>query len=1787
MLSLYKIRYQFLKRHPCGLCLGYLFIPIILIVVFLPIAIIVNAFDTNRRYRYSFLSNSEKNQYQYSLYHEDKKFFNNFALENLQNSAILVNNIENGEKLSKFIKNEINIQMDYFLNEKELNQKNYDSIIIYTEKDGKNEFNLKIKEKFDTNFIIFNKIINNLKNIFPYYKTKKNLQNFEKQINFQSLIIKFLLNQEKKDKFPKITVNTDYKNFDLSRIDYDDRDTNDIIMGAVFSFEMSLFSYYFTEKMIEEKEKKLNDFLERQGISKKKYILSWFVTYTILSILPFVGFLCLSGALLRILVLFGFLNLVLYFSSIYSVIFFFYTTISSIKKGSIIIKIFNFVSTVAGCVLSLPGSFYEFKYIFVFSPFVNIYYATSPLYRFSSRRSIDLGDLVGTPVRGMRYIETVGFFIGQIIFYSLSSLFIQSYKNSGLSFCLFLKSFFCKVSRNIKNLNEQPLIGNENENTNILNYEIHHQQLSLIDQQKKNQNNCLSIVGATKKFENLIAVNNFNCDLFTNEIFCLLGHNGAGKTTLVNMISGLMDPEEGDIFLDGASLVTNKDLIYRNIGLCQQQDILFDYLTVQEHLQYIYDIKGIPRNFNEIQELIVKLDLSAVQTNTCDTLSGGQKRKLSIALALLSGGKITILDEPTSGMDIIAKKKLWEFLKGYQKDKILLITTHSLEEAEYLGNRIGIMSDGRLICSGTSSYLKSKYPCGININLVINSKLFNENNKNIIFEKIKEYDPKAEIKVASKGLFSINIQENNEHISEIFDCIEECKAQYGIEDYIVGSASLEDVFLKINNKSNIKNMTYTNQNIDNNFVIPQNRPQPAGFCSQLKSQLFRDLLPIFRNKSLFFLEFIGGLICSYLITFFVSGVFFRDNLYKNSFNNNMNRINSISLYGYEEGYLKNSDFYKKISNNLNFKRILESSKDNNNFKNEDYNLLSNNDKAYISIKKNNEGDIEVYNKEIENLLDGYLYSNSILITSAILKNEFGINATIFIENENKSFLSKSFDSDLTILLVFGVSIVFGYIIYLGGVVYEKIKDRKTKTKYLLYLSGCNMWSYWCAFFLIDFTKLLIFSMLMMLPIYFISNLGLLYFYCMPMMCMSSLIFIYFFSSFWEDEDSGTKILLMSIIGTVIGLYIIYSFILIPLSLNFKFIFDISIGFINKRFFFSLLDITPISSFALTFFRISYSNSLHLKKDDNIVDGYFNPIFYVYTGIMNHIINFIFYLNLMILNERGYLGRFFNSMHSDNASFVFSEEMVAEEFYANNNLRNPLLFLQNEDMNNYNNNLNNNNINNTNNNNNNNIINNANINNNNIINNNNNINNNSDNNIINNFNNINSINNSRSQSQSSIDIDTSSEKNINNINNNSNNQNYQINQINNINNNSNNQNYQINQINNQFNYADLDNNQLDAINQNQFVAAEIRKIKTNPNLSTKIEGLYKTFFNCCKKNVRVVNNLYLGLEPNEKFGLLGFNGSGKTTTFRAITNEVLYEKGKVTLFGYDGKNEFDQLRPMVGYCPQENPLFDFMKVREIIYFYLKLKNSTETIESICSMFNLSKYLDTYCKNLSGGNKRKLTFAIALMNKPNLLLLDEPSTGVDPESRRIMWKNINELTNTGHKYNMILTTHSIEEAEVLCDRVSWLKKGNFVCIGNPEQLKLKYSNGYKLHIKFVDTVVNKKDVAVLTRKMVQDEYITAIRLIQDFNRYSNYIFANPIITLYIRALNNVIREIKPNTLRIRLLQIEKDFSFEFEVGIVKQRQRFLFSQIFNMKNKNPQIAEISINLDSLGNILTLFS
>ncbi len=1616
MYSLYKIRYQYLKRHPCSLMFGYLVVPLVLAFIFVPGAII-KSMIVRANLHYNSETDLSKNYYDIS----NNNIINTYNFD-LNKTAILVNDLKNGEKMKNFIKKEKNINLNYYLQdnqneeEKKMINEKYDNLIIYTQKDDQINFNLKKTEK---NLIY--KIFRIIKN-FSFKKWLKNPQldqlyteiKSEDVAYFRAMIEKYVSTSENNNKSQNITINPDYKQFGAKLYENKgDRETTDIVIGTIVSFEMSLIGFYLSSRMIDEKEKKLNDFLERQGISKNRYILSWFVTYGCLCVLPFAAFCGFCGFFMIFNYFFTFVNLVLYMCSVYAAMYFLSTIITSLKKGSIILKIYNFVSTVIGCALSMPGTERNIKLFFSFVPQINIYYTCSIMYVISDEYDFSW-DLLVRRVKHIAYFESFLFFCAQILLYSFLTLFIQSYKDSGLGFFLFIKSFFTNVSRtvnrNLINNNDndnQPLI-EENEIIDNNNYRVYNQELSLIQQQKKKEKKYLNIVGVTKKFDKLKAVDNVSVELFPNEIFCLLGHNGAGKTTLVNLISGLMDPEEGDIFLDGISLVTNKDFLFSSIGLCQQQDILFDYLNVREHLQYIYDIKGMEVNFNEIQELIVKLDLRDCEYILCSNLSGGQKRKLCIALALLTGGKLTILDEPTSGMDVIAKKQLWEFLKSYQKNKILLVTTHSLEEAEYLGNRIGIMSNGKLICTGTSTYLKSKYPCGINVNMVINSKTFNEENKKAIYEKVKEYDPQAEIKIASKGVFTINIQENNEHMDDIFNFIDEAKQQYGIEDYIISSASLEDVFLKIGHKSNIKEMKYINHNAELQENVLEQHIQPAGFCPQLLSQLYRNLLPIWRNKSLFILEYLGGLTISYIFTFF-----------------------------FKEVFIGNTDY-------------------------------------------------------------------------------------------------DNFEKDKSTVVIVGLSIFFGFIVFLGGVVYEKIKERKYKIKYLLYLSGCNMWSYWGAFFIIDFFKLLLFSFLILIPVFMASDLGIYYFLSMPMMNVSSLFFMYFFSSFWRDEESGTKILLLSIVISTIAIFVIYTYIILPIASEYKAVYEFFFNFMHKTYTFSLFDLTPLTSLGVTFIRIA-----NTKKYEYT---YAEPIEYVFTGILTQSINCIIYFSLMLLYESRCLSKCCARTHSEESPFVFSEESVAEEFYAHNVLRNPLILANNElnNQNNY-----------------------------------------TPNNFVNNNNNNNII------TKNEMEINTSSNNNQNNnqINNNAQNNLYNIQ--------SNDRmllNTQINQIsqmyNNRVNLSNLNHNVRDGDVSNQFIREEREKINNRPGLTTKIEGLYKTFYGCCSKNVRVVNNLYLGLEPNEKFGLLGFNGSGKTTTFRAITNEILYERGTITLFGYNNKTQFEQLRPMIGYCPQENPLFDYMKVREIIKFYLNLKHSTETVESICNMFDISQYLDTYCVNLSGGNKRKLTFAIALMNKPNLLLLDEPSTGVDPESRRIMWKIINDLSNTGHQYNMVLTTHSIEEAEVLCDRVSWLKRGNFVCIGIPEQLKLKYSNGYKMHIKFVDSVINRKDVSTLTRKMVQDSYISITSMVRNFNNYSKYIVANPIITLYINVLIDVIKQIKDSTNGITLLLIEKDFSFLLEVQIKKEKQKDLFSKIFGMKNKNPKIAEISINLESLGNILTLF-
>jgi len=166
------------------------------------------------------------------------------------------------------------------------------------------------------------------------------------------------------------------------------------------------------------------------------------------------------------------------------------------------------------------------------------------------------------------------------------------------------------------------------------------------------------------------------------------------------------------------------EAVRKFMGICPQHDVLFDFLTPIEHLQVFYDFKGgdPEKKEKEIADLIRDVGLTVDKDKIASSLSGGNKRKLSVAIALCAGSKLVLLDEPTAGMDLGARRGLWDMLKNYRRDRIIILTTHYMDEADVLGDRIGIMAQGQMMCLGSSLFLKNRFGAGYKLTMVKKSK---------------------------------------------------------------------------------------------------------------------------------------------------------------------------------------------------------------------------------------------------------------------------------------------------------------------------------------------------------------------------------------------------------------------------------------------------------------------------------------------------------------------------------------------------------------------------------------------------------------------------------------------------------------------------------------------------------------------------------------------------------------------------------------------------------------------------------------------------------------------------------------------------------------------------------------------------------------------------------------------------------------------------------------------------------------------------------------------------------
>lgn len=214
----------------------------------------------------------------------------------------------------------------------------------------------------------------------------------------------------------------------------------------------------------------------------------------------------------------------------------------------------------------------------------------------------------------------------------------------------------------------------------------------------------------TKKYKDLTAVDSLDLCVEQGELFSLLGVNGAGKTTTVKMLSCLSRPTSGEAYLNGKSIISDSSSVKCIIGVSPQETAVAPNLTVKENLELMCGVHGFSKekSIAKTAELAEKFELNSILRKKAGKLSGGWQRRLSIAMALVSEPQILFLDEPTLGLDVIARSELWDLIRELKGKVTVILTTHYMEEAEALSDRVGIMKSGKLIAVGTPEELNEK-----------------------------------------------------------------------------------------------------------------------------------------------------------------------------------------------------------------------------------------------------------------------------------------------------------------------------------------------------------------------------------------------------------------------------------------------------------------------------------------------------------------------------------------------------------------------------------------------------------------------------------------------------------------------------------------------------------------------------------------------------------------------------------------------------------------------------------------------------------------------------------------------------------------------------------------------------------------------------------------------------------------------------------------------------------------------------------------------------------------------
>uniref|UniRef100_A0A8D1N246 ABC transporter domain-containing protein n=1 Tax=Sus scrofa TaxID=9823 RepID=A0A8D1N246_PIG len=572
-----------------------------------------------------------------------------------------------------------------------------------------------------------------------------------------------------------------------------------------------------------------------------------------------------------------------------------------------------------------------------------------------------------------------------------------------------------------------------------------------------------------KKFGDKVAINNMSLNLYKGQITILLGQNGAGKTTVLSILTGCYRPTRGEVCIYGYDISKNIREIRENMGFCPQHDLLFNDLTLSEHI-FFYSVvseQKIPPL--EVDNMLSTFNLLEKRDTFSESLTGGMKRKLSIIIALLGSPKVVILDEPSSGMDPVSRRATWDVLQQFKHKRTILLTSHYMDEADILGDRIAIMVKGTLQCCGSSIFLKKIYGAGYHIVIEREPRCDAEKISAVIYSRIP--DAILENSIGTELSFILP-KEHTHRFEALFNELEEKQKELGIASFGASITTMEEVFLKVNKLADSQTDVRPSQShqkrrqdMEQNVSVSRSHERPVfPSLNETANIKFNTGFPLYRQQ--FHSMFIKRALFNWrnwrLTLLQISVILFVTTYLLTTLSLDFDlpaRELDLSQYGrtiVPYSISGNSDLALNLIKNL--KIFLK---------------LKNQELRRVQGKTHSKKEAAVEkNKTIVTILFNNEAYHSAATSLAVLDNILfmslsGLNASIRVSNKPQPLPLYGSNVGPTNGVQVALSLAFGMALVVSSFCLQTVTERTTKAKHIQFVSGVYLLTYWLAALLWD------------------------------------------------------------------------------------------------------------------------------------------------------------------------------------------------------------------------------------------------------------------------------------------------------------------------------------------------------------------------------------------------------------------------------------------------------------------------------------------------------------------------------------------------------------------------------------------------------------------------------------------------------------------------------------------------------------------------------------------------